>query len=121
MSTDHQAIAELQRNMEKLLTQLDAEAPNYAKACQIDEFMSDRRKSALADAFVAIRAASPEESAGAAEHRARASAGFKTKMQDLMKDQLNAETVKANYHVIQTRLEIARSFLAIEREKLARI
>lgn len=118
---DNQAIAELQRRMEKLLDDLDANAASYANARQVTEFMGDRRKSALSDAFVAIQGTDPECSATAAEHRARSSAGFKTKMQALMKDQLSAETVIANYNILQTRLDVARSFLAVERVKLERL
>lgn len=117
-SADYSTIAGIQFQMEKLLTELDRQAPHYAKARTVSEFMSDRRKSALADAFCAIRDADPEESATAAEHRARASKAFKEKTHELIKDQLNAETAIATYHVLQTRVEVARSLLAIERAKL---
>jgi len=115
---DFSTISDLQRHMEKLLDELDQQAPHYAKARTISEFMGDRRKSALANAFCAIRKEDPEESATAAEHRARASSGFKEKTIELFKDHLNAETAIATYHVLQTRVEVQRSLLAIERAKL---
>lgn len=117
---DHSVLEELQERMETLLDEMDREAPAYAKARQISEFMGDRRKAALSDAFVSIRDGDPEESAGAAEHRARASKGYKDKMQELMKDQLSAETTMTNYHLLQSRLDIARSLYACERTKIER-
>jgi hypothetical protein len=118
---DYSTIADLQHRMETLLNELDKLAPRYAQARQVGEFSSDRRKSALADAFTAIRDGNPEESATAAEHRARSSAGYKKAMKDLMTQQLAAETTIATYHILQTRIEVARSFLAIERTKIERI
>lgn len=117
---DYSTIADLQQRMEKLLDELDKGAEAYAKACQVCDFVGDRRKSILGDAFCAIRDADPEESATAAEHRARASAGFKSHMKQLVADHLNAETVKAHYHILQTRLDVARTFLTVERTKLER-
>jgi hypothetical protein len=58
------------------------------------------------------------EYATAAEHRARASKSFKDKIHELIHDQLNAETAISIYQRLQTRVEVARSFLAIERCKL---
>lgn len=118
---DHSAIAELQQRMEKLLTELDREAVNYANARQCQEFMSDRKKSALADAFTGIQQTDPEASATSLEHRARASGLFKDKMKDLMRDYLIAETRLANYDLLKTRLDVARSLLAVERAKLERL
>ncbi len=117
---DYSAVTELQYDMEKLLNELDAQAIPYAKACQVSEFLSDRRKSALADAFVAIRSTDAECGAGEAEHRARASAGFKEAMKSLIKAEIDAQTTKTLFHVLQTRLDVKRSFLACERAKIER-
>ena len=118
---DYATIAELQLRMERLLDALDKEAEAYANARQITEFASDRRKTALADAFTAIQSNDPEASATAAEHRARASQGYKDKMKQLMQDHMKAETVLANYDVLKTRLDVARSLLAVERVKVERL
>lgn len=115
---DYSTIAELQHRMEKLLTDMDNEVPNYAKARQITEFSSDRRKSALADAFTAILSGDPEASAASAEHRARASTLYKERMKSLTQEHLAAETSLALYELLKTRLEVARSLLACERAKL---
>lgn len=117
---DHSTIAELQRRMESLLSELDKEMPSYAKARQVAEFSSDRRKSALADAFAAILAIDPETSATAAEHRARASTLYKDRMKALTHDHLSAENSLALYELLKTRLDIARSLYAMERTKLER-
>lgn len=107
--------------MEKLLDELDKQAPNYANARQITEFISDRKKAVLAEAFCNVKAAVSDVSATEAEHRARTANSYKSGMKALTRDQLNAETVIANFHILQSRLDVARSFLAIEREKIARI
>jgi hypothetical protein len=117
---DFSVIADLQHRMERLLDELDASAPHYAKAMQILEFTGDRRKSAVSDAFVAVRIGSAEISATECEHRARSSAGYKEKMKELMKEQLHAETAKTHHHLLQTRLDVARSQLACERAKIER-
>lgn len=117
---DYSTIADLQFRQEKLLDELDQQAPHYAKARQIAEFIGERKKSALADAFCAIRKDDPEESATAAEHRARASLGYKAKMQELMKDHLNAENAITHFHLLQTRLDNTRTQLTVERTKLER-
>ncbi len=117
---DFTTIADLQHRMERLLDDLDASAPHYAKAQQILEFVGDRRNSAVSDAFVTIRDTSSEASATECEHRARASAGYKDKMKELMKEQLNAETARTHHHLLQTRLDVARSQLACERAKIER-
>lgn len=117
---DHGTIAQLQQRMERLLDELDQGAEAYAKACQVCDFVGDRRKSILADAFVIVQSNDSEVSATAAEHRARSLQSFKDAMKRLVADHLNAETVKATYHVLQTRLDVARGFLAVERAKLER-
>lgn len=118
---DHAEICALQNRMERLLDDLDKQAEAYANARQVTEFVSDRRKSILAEAFCSVKAqTSAELSAVETEHRARALVTFKDSMKALIRDQLNAETVIANYHVLQTRLDVARSFMAIERAKIER-
>lgn len=117
---DHSTIAELQCRMEKLLDELDKGAEAYAKACQVCDFVGDRRKTILADAFVVVQSNDSECSATAAEHRARSLQTFKEAMKQLTTQHLNAETVKANYHILQTRLDVARTFLTVERTKLER-
>lgn len=120
-TADHSTIAGLQAQMERLLTEMDQQVNAYAKARQVLEFLTERKKSVLARAFVSIQDKDPEASAAAAEHRARASAGYKTEMQGLMKEQLNAETVIKNFDILQTRLDACRSWCAIERVKLERL
>ena len=118
---DHATIADLQRRMEKVLDELDKLSPDYASARQCQEFIGDRKKTALADAFTAILGADPEASATSAEHRARASTLYKDRMKGLQADHLKAETVIATYALLNTRLDVARSLLAIERVKLERL
>lgn len=118
---DHSAIAELQHRMEKLLTELDQSAQPFASAKQVVEFTGDRKKTALGEAFTTILTTDPECSATAAEHRARASLGYKERMKAIMADHLKAETAIAHFDILKTRLDIARSLLAVERAKLDRL
>lgn len=115
---DHSTIAELQCQMEKLLTEMDQRADAYAKAKTIREFISDRRKSILGRCFVSIQDKDAECSATAAEHRARASATFKSEMQDLIRESGAAETEIVLNELLRTRLDVCRSLLALERSKL---
>lgn len=104
--------------MERLLDDLDKSAPSFAKARQIVEFASDRRKCALGDCIAAILKEDPECSATAAEHRARASTLYKARMKELVRDHIDAETAISLHDVLKSRLDVARSLTAIERAKL---
>jgi len=117
---DYSTIADLQRRMEKLLDEMDQHAAAYSSARQVQEFGSDRRKTALADAFAAIMDKDPELSATAAEHRARSSTAYKDRMRELQKDYLCAENAITLWQLLSTRLDVARSLLACERAKLER-
>ena len=118
---DYSTVSDLQRRMENLLNEMDANADAYAKARQCQEFIGDRKKTVLGEAFQAVLATAPELSATAAEHRARASTLYKDRMKQLEQDHLIAETAIATYNLLTTRLEIARSLMAVEREKMARL
>lgn len=115
---DYSTIADLQQQMEKLLSEMDRRADSYAKARQCREFIGDRKKAILGRCFVFQQDSDTECSATAAEHRARASATFKSEMQDLIRESGAAETEIVHNEILRTRLEVCRSWLAIERAKM---
>lgn len=81
-----------------------------ARARQVREYDSDRRKRVLS---VAMKDMLKEGmSAAAAEHTARASESYGEMMKQLGKDLLAAEGIIAEYEAIKLRWETARSLLS---------
>lgn len=115
---DYSEICRIQSDMDKLREQMAEEVESYGKARAILEFSSERRKEALSDAFCAIQATDPEASASSLEHRARNSKGYKARIESLLGAEMTAQTARACYELMQVRLDVLRSNLAIERAKL---
>lgn len=111
-------IDEVQHELDKLRDMMAQEVETYAKARATGAFASDRRKEALSDAFVAIQGQDPEASASSLEHRARASKGYKDRMSGLYRDEVVAESIIANWKVMEMRLDVLRGYLSIENAKL---
>lgn len=118
---DYSTIAELQRRLERLLDEMDADGEAYAKARQCQEFIGDRKKTALGEAFQAILTGDPEGSATSIEHRARASTLYRDRMKALQAEYMTAENCITLFNLRQTRLDVLRSLLACERAKLERL
>lgn len=112
---NHEEFAELSQRLDGLLEEMGRTAPAYSDAKAALEFSADRRKQALADAFVAIREANPEEAAGSAEHRARNSKGYKEAISRLYRDEITAEVSKNHFELLRIRVDVARSQLAVHR------
>jgi hypothetical protein len=112
---DYSEYVELSQRLDSLLEDMAKVAESYADARAALEFSSDRRKTALADAFVAIRDANPEEAAGSAEHRARNSAKYKDALRNLFAQEVACETQVRTYELLRTRVDVARSRMAVVR------
>lgn len=112
---NHEEFHELSQRLDALLEEMARTAPAYSDAKAALEFSGDRRKQALADAFVAIRDLNPEEAAGSAEHRARASKGYKEAVNRLYRDEITAEISKNHFELLKVRVEVARGQLAVHR------
>jgi hypothetical protein len=109
-------ISELERRLQKIVDELGKEAQSVATARQINEFCSDRKKIALAEAVDMVLAQNGEMSFALAESRARALPSYKERLKELAGQSLKAETAIANWQVLQARLDCTRSILSTRRE-----
>lgn len=112
---DYSEYQELTVRLDKLLEDMARNYKAYGDSKAALEFSGDRRKEALADAFVAIRDKNPEEAAGSAEHRARNSPRYKERLAALLADEMAAESTKNWYELLRIRVEVARSRMAVIR------
>lgn len=95
---------------------LDSLVEGVAKARQIQDYSSDRKKNALA-AFVCAETSKEQGlSVSMAEHRARCSKGYEARMLTLTKEDLESETILAQWEVAKLRWETARSLLSIQKQ-----
>lgn len=112
---------DLQFTLEKLdevQEQLARDLVQYADACAAIEFSRDRSKSALGEA---VREAMKDDincSVSSAEHTARASAWYKSRMKELQQHYQTAEIAKTGFELLRLRLDILRSKLAVIRTQI---
>lgn len=90
-----------------------------AKARQIRDYDSDRRKRALSCAVVDFLKGG--ESAAAAEHKARASESYGEMMKARAKDLATAEIVIAEWDAEKIKWETARSLLSVQKSLVANL
>lgn len=109
-------IADIERRLERIVDDLATMAKDVAAARQIQDFSSDRRKSALADAIEIVMANKPDASVSAAEHAARALPSYKQKMKELVQESVKAETAIATWQVLHARFDCLRSILSTRKE-----
>lgn len=107
-------VAALQKRLVEAADRLSALVPELAKARQVREYDSDRRKSALATVAAPLLRAG--ESAAAAEMEARASDNYRKAMKAIAGDLLVAERVIAEHEAVKIQWESARSLLAMQRD-----
>lgn len=88
-------------------------AQEVAKARQVREYDSDRRKRCLA---LAMKPFLEDGSAAAAEALARASEEYQKSMKQLGNELVAAEKVIADYEATKIQWESARSLLAMQRD-----
>lgn len=112
-TADYSDVAALQKRLVEAADRLSALVPELAKARQIREYDSDRRKRALAVAAMPFLA---ELSATAADTTARASASYQKAMKELGNQLLAAEKVIAEHEAVKIQWESARSLLAMQRD-----
>lgn len=112
-TADYSDVAALQKRLVEAADRLSALVPELAKARQVREYDSDRRKRALAVAMAPLLS---EGSAAAAEAMARASSGYEKAMKQIAADLLVAEKVIAEHEAVKIQWESARSLLAMQRD-----
>lgn len=115
---DYHDLERVQSDLDRVLEDMARSIDGYANAKAMLEFTGERKRDALAAAFVQVRDGNQKESAVVIEQLARKTPGWKEAHERLLKDEMTAECIVANYHLLQTRSEVLRSYLVIEREKL---
>jgi len=109
--TDIKKVSERLRNANNALHEI---VPEVAKARQIKEFASDRRKALLARCTAPFLEAG--DSVASAEAKARANDSYKTELEILAAQYQFAEHTLAKYSALQATFDAARSLLSMSKE-----
>lgn len=112
-SVDFHSIDSISKYLFDATEQMAEMAELVAKARQIREYDSDRRKRALScgvSDFLKVG-----ESATAAEHKARASDSYQQLMKETAKDLIAAEKTIAEWTALNARFEALRSLLSVQK------
>lgn len=111
-SVDVNDIAAIQQQLEASRDELAGMVDAVAKAKQIKEWDAERRRAALSKQVAPLLATM---GVAAAEHSARASAGYVEAMRILQLDLYTAEKALAQYESAKCKWESARSILSMQR------
>lgn len=115
-TADYSTVEELQRRMVEQCDALDSLVEDIAKARQVLDYASDRKKNALAAAVSYEVGQDKTLSVSMAEHRARCNKNYEASMRTLTKESLDAEIVVAQWEVAKLRWETGRSLLSIQKQ-----
>lgn len=115
-ASDYSDIETLSESLMEVSNMLTAMAKTAAAARQIREYDSDRRKRALSLAVRDAMHASPNLSATAAEHIARASESYGAAITALATELRNAEGALSEWDAMKVRFESLRSLLSIQKQ-----
>jgi len=111
---DSQEVYQLEKRLSETADQLAQLVPDYGRAKQVIEFISDMKKRALAKPMSVHLDGG--ESAAAAECKARASYAYGEELAKLAHQLKDAESVKAKWEALKCQWESCRSLLAMQRE-----
>jgi len=114
-ATDFSEIGTLTDQIMEVSDLMTSMAKGVAKARQIREYDSDRRKRALSLSVRDALNAAPDLSATAAEHKGRASDGYGASMQQLAQEMRSAENAVAEWEALKVKFECLRSVLSIQK------
>lgn len=112
-SSDFHSIDFISKKLFEATEDMQEMADSVAKARQVREYDSDRRKRALSCGVSDFLKAG--ESATAAEHKARASDSYAQLMKEMAKDLIAAEKVIAEWAALNARFEALRSLLSVQK------
>jgi hypothetical protein len=119
IGADYSTIEEVSARLIEASDRLGELTGAVAKARQIREYDSDRRKRALS---CAVRDFLNEgDSATAAEHKARASESYAELMKATARDLITAEQTIAEWEAVKCRWESARSLLSVQKQILGNL
>lgn len=114
LTADYSTIEGISKALVKASDELALMADAVARARQIRDYDSDRRKRALS---MAVRDFLLQgESATASEYKARASESYGEMMKQTGLDLLKAEKTIADYEAVKIRWETARSLLSTQKQ-----
>ena len=99
--------------------QLEKMASDLGDSKVVKEFNHERLKRAFS--IVVVEFLDQDQSATAAEHRARACKSYGTQIADLSEQLKSALRIIEQYDALKTKFDSARSILAAERSKLEMI
>ncbi len=116
-ATDFHSIEAISRRLFETTEAMAAMTEAVAKARQIREYDSDRRKRALSCGVVDHL--TKGESATSAEHKARASESYAELMKATARDLIAAEKTIHDWTAIQARFEALRSLLSVQKSLVA--
>lgn len=121
MRADHSDIEHLSTELLLASDALAQMTGQVAKARQIREYDSDRRKRALALAVQDVLGHTPEAANAAAEHKARASQSYQAAMGQLGAELREAEKMVAQWEASKARFEALRSLLSVQKNIVANL
>jgi hypothetical protein len=119
MPADYHDIIAAQKTMETVRLRMDAMTADVGKARRVVEFSGDWRKAALADvAALFIKAG---ETSSAADTKARADAGYQSRLHELQDEYQEAQTTLATWDALHCAFDSARSILSARKETVKQI
>lgn len=114
LTADYSTIEGISKALVAASDDLASMADAVARARQIRDYDSDRRKRALS---LAVRDLLAEgNSATSAEHKGRASDSYQEMMKQTATDLIRAEKTIADYEAAKIRWETARSLLSVQKQ-----
>lgn len=120
MSADYSDTLQIQKRLSVATERLKELAPALGYAKTVRAYDSDRRKQLLSECVVKAFT-DGANSAAEAEHRARASATYRTGLEKLRTESTAAESTIAEYDAESAAWDTCRSLLAVQRETLRQI
>ena len=118
-AADHSDMLAAAQRMNDASERIAALSERYAAAKCVYEFESDRRKAALSAAVAPLLGGG--DSATAAEHKARASAGYGEAMRKLALQLTAALATMSEYEAEKIRFSCAQSLCAIHRSMMTNL
>ncbi len=118
-SADYSTIEAISERLIEASDSLGKMTERVAKARQIRDYDSDRRKRVLSCAVADYL--NKGESATAAEHKARASESYAEMIKARGAEMANAESVIAEWDALKIKWETARSLLSVQKSLVANL
>lgn len=119
MPADFHDILAAQKTMETVRLRMDAMTADVGHARRVIEFSGEWRKAALADISALFIKAGDANST--AENKARADAGYQSRLRELQDEYQEAQTTLATWDALHCAFDSARSILSARKETVKQI